>query len=390
MTVNAATMGSSKSVILVLAMLVVFNSGPTPCTSFQISSAFPFQKQTVFFAELGPKKTQNRRERHLDRHSTHIQLSLKRESEETTLSPSRDVTKIAKDVAQRLAKSAAFFTIAMTVLMSNGGIASASDYGSLSPEQKAVAEAWRSVDNSFNDRTFNGQDWFQLRQVAVKRKYKSIEEAQSEIKFMVDKLGDKYTRYLSPDKYQSMVDSATGTLAGVGVEITTTSDGDGTRVIAADVEENSPASRAGIQSNDVFVQVDGYTVPATATPDDVASRLRGPPGSKVGVLMERPSNGKTIDTVMTRDKITVTSVKSYMSEKPGIGKVGVIRIKSFSGTTSQKVTDMLTDLTKKGAKAFVLDLRRNPGGLLPGGVDTAGLFLDANQPVVFTISKSGT
>jgi len=317
---------------------------------------------------------------------------------------------------QNLAKSAAFFIMSVTILLSNGGglanyniamteeledgnflrnmlqstimIASASDYGSLTAEQKAVAEAWRVVDNSFIDRTFNGQDWFQMRQQAVKQKYKSMEEARNNIAFMIDKLGDKYTRYLPPDKYQSLVDSATGTLAGVGVEISTTADGK--KVIAADVEENSPASRAGIQPNDVFLQVGGYVLTESSTPDDVASRLRGPAGSKVDVVVERPSNGKTIDAIVTREQYTVTSVKGYISDKvPGLGKVGVIRIKSFSGTTALKVTEMLQDLKRKGAQAFVLDVRRNPGGLLPGGVDTASLFLDANQPIVFTITKSG-
>ena len=98
-----------------------------------------------------------------------------------------------------------------------GSPAIASDYGSLTVEQKAVAEAWRLVDNSFIDRTFNNQDWFQLRQDNIKRKYKSMNEAQDAITIMLGKLGDKYTRYLSPAKYQSLVDSATGTLAGVEI-----------------------------------------------------------------------------------------------------------------------------------------------------------------------------
>jgi hypothetical protein len=92
-----------------------------------------------------------------------------------------------------------------------------SDFNSLSDEQKLVAEAWRLVDNSFLDRTFNGQDWFGLRQRYVKQRYKTTEEAQSAIEQMLSLLGDKYTRYLSPAKYNSLVNSATGTLAGVGI-----------------------------------------------------------------------------------------------------------------------------------------------------------------------------
>lgn len=266
--------------------------------------------------------------------------------------------------------------------------ASAANYASLSDEQKAVAEAWRLVDNSFLDRTFNNQDWFQTRQDVIKKKYKNMDEARDGIATMVSTLGDKYTRYLPPDKYQSIVNSATGTLAGIGVEISPTPDGQA--IMAADVEENSPAKLGGINPRDIFLEVDGYKFAkdGSALPDNVAERVRGPIGSKVGVVMER--DGKTLDFILTRAQIKVTSVKTYLSDRSGVpGKIGVIRIKSFSGTTSSAVADAITDLKKKGATSFLIDVRGNPGGLLPGGVETAGLFLQNNLPVVFVVDKTG-
>jgi carboxyl-terminal processing protease len=262
----------------------------------------------------------------------------------------------------------------------------AADYGSLTPEQKTVAEAWRLVDNSFLDRTFNGQDWFALRQkYVVGTKYANMDEARSSIDKMVATLGDKYTRYLPPAKYQSIVDTATGTVAGVGIEISVNKEG---RIMASDLEDTGPAKAGGVLTNDIFVEVDGTKFDTEgATPDDVAVRLRGPEGSKVGVVMER--NGKTLDYILTRKPIKITAVKSYMSNINGVGKVGVIRIKSFSGTTSTTVADEYNALKKKGAQAYVIDVRGNPGGLLPGGADTAALFLDANKPLVFVVNKKG-
>jgi Periplasmic protease len=146
--------------------------------------------------------------------------------------------------------------------------------------------------------------------------------------------------------------------------------------------------QGGIQKGDTFLEVDGVKFDdGKSTPDDVASKLRGPEGSKVGIVMKR--DGKVQDFILTREPITITSVRSYMSDKAGVGKVGVVRIKSFSGTTAQTVKDAIVDLKKKGAEALVLDLRGNPGGLLPGGVDTAALFLEANKPVVFVVDKRG-
>jgi carboxyl-terminal processing protease len=201
---------------------------------------------------------------------------------------------------------------------------------------------------------------------------------------MVASLGDKYTRYLPPAD-QSIVDTATGTVAGVGIEISVNKEG---RIMASDLEDTGPAKAGGVQTNDIFVEVDGTKFDSDKyTPDDVAVRLRGPEGSKVGVVMER--NGKTLDYILTRKPIKITAVKSYLATVNGVGKVGVIRIKSFSGTTSTTVADEYNALKKKGAQAYVIDVRGNPGGLLPGGADTAALFLDANKPLVFVVNKKG-
>jgi carboxyl-terminal processing protease len=261
------------------------------------------------------------------------------------------------------------------------------DYGSFTPEQRFIAEAWRTVDNSYLDRTFNNQNWFQLRQDAINKKYKNMDEARAEVDKMLSTLGDRYTRYLSPSKYDSMVNAATGNVFGVGVELAMNNAND--RVIVGDVEMSGPAAKEGIKPNDVIIRVDGVEfTDGKATPDDVAGSIRGPAGSKVGMTVER--DGKSLDFILTREPIKITSVRSYVGDKSGLdGKVGVVRIKSFSGTTAETVKSALEDLKKKGAKSYVLDLRGNPGGLLPGGVDTASLFLDANKPVVFVVNKSG-
>ena len=151
---------------------------------------------------------------------------------------------------------------------------------------------------------------------------------------------------------------------------------------------NRMVRRHGGDCKDVFIEVDGVKLDdGKSTPDDVALVVRGPEGSKVCVVVER--DGKIMDFILTREPIKITSVRSYMADsKAGVsGKVGIIRIKNFSGTTSETVKSELLNLKKKGATNFVLDLRGNPGGLLPGGVDTASLFLEANKPVVFVVDK---
>lgn len=315
--------------------------------------------------------------------NSHLVLKGRRQSaihSESPQSPAT-ITTTQRNDANFLSTTAAAFALATSLVLSPLQPAVASGYESLSPEQKFVAEAWRTVDATFLDRTFNGQDWFQVRQDLVQKKYKSMDEAQAAVANMMSKLGDKYTKYLSPAKYQSLVDSATGTLAGIGVEIATNKD---KFPIVSDVEPNSPAQKAGLLPNDVFVESDGVKFDQTTTPDDVALKLRGPQGSRVSVTVQRGDTATTKDFIIQREPIKVTSVRSYSK-----GKTGVIRIKNFSATTAATVKETVEELKKKGAKTILFDLRGNPGGLLPGGTETASLFLKSNQPLVFVVSNKG-
>ena len=319
----------------------------------------------------------------VERLSTSMRLSYGDDNEITsTRKHDNQVDRIRnKGVAASVASLVLAMSVCFVPLASEP--AHAAGYGSFTPEQKMVTEAWREVDSTYLDRTFNGQDWFQMRQDLVKQKYKSMDEAHNAVEDMMSKLGDKYTRYLSPAKYQSMVDAATGTLAGVGVEIATNKE---KLVMVSDVEPDSPAQKAGLLPNDVFLEGGGATFDKTSTPDDVALRLRGPVGSKVGVTILRDGK-ETKDFIIQREALKVTSVRSYIAQTNK--EVGVIRIKSFSGTTSSTVKEAFEDLKKKGAKQILFDLRSNPGGLLPGGVETASLFLKANKPVVYVVSNKG-
>ena len=84
---------------------------------------------------------------------------------------------------------------------------------------RLAAEAWRAVDEIYYDRTFNGNDWFKLRQEIVKKDYKTDEEVYKNIASMLTKLGDKYTRFLAPAQYTALMNSAQGELTGVGLEL---------------------------------------------------------------------------------------------------------------------------------------------------------------------------
>lgn len=242
------------------------------------------------------------------------------------------------------------------------------------------------MDKLYLDRTFNGQDWFALRQTALKKKYKTTQEVYDGIKAMLEPLGDPYTRFLVPAQYDSLYGLATGSVAGVGVSLFI--DPVTNELTVAEVEKGAPAEAAGLKAGDQLVNVDGQPTKGLLV-DDCANLLRGPAGTKVGVVAKPKGGvGGDKDLIITRQVINIQSVEASVANK-GAKKVGVIRIRSFSQTTAGTVAQELNKLEKSGISAIVIDLRGNPGGFLGGGIDTARLFLPSYEKIVSVVGKTG-
>ncbi|KAI0567473.1 Peptidase S41 [Gracilaria domingensis] len=253
----------------------------------------------------------------------------------------------------------------------------------LTEPQKLVAEAWRIVDQSFVDRTFNHKDWFQTRMRAVKKSYGSMEEAYKAIRDMLALLEDPYTRFLTPPEYISLTSSTTGEVAGVGVEMFPTRVDNNLKVTAP--IDDSPAERAGVRPSDVIKFIDGEDT-SSLTPDEAAARIRGRPGSIVTLtVVHDGGNGKEESFNLTRVNLKLKSVKSSMPKPREL----YIKIKQFSSSTADDLKAALEEYNNKEIDRIILDLRNNSGGYFPGGVDVARLFLKAGTPIVYVMDKSG-
>jgi carboxyl-terminal processing protease len=193
---------------------------------------------------------------------------------------------------------------------------------------------------------------------------------QSALNGMIGHL-DPHSSYMDAQGFQDMQVETTGEFGGLGMEVTT----DNKAVKVVSPIDDTPAAKAGILAGDVIIQVDG--TPVSDLPlDTVVSKLRGPPGSKVTIAIQRAKVAKPIIVTLTREVIKNRPV-SYRAEG---GNVGYIRITEFNELTTPELSDAIKALLAKipvgQMKGYILDLRNNPGGLLDQAVSVVNTFVN--------------
>lgn len=262
-----------------------------------------------------------------------------------------------------------------------GGIPSASAF---TTEQQLVLEAWRTVNRAYYDGSFNHQNWWQIRDRALKQQISDTDAAYSAIESMLTKLDEPFTRLLRPEQYRSLQVNTTGELSGVGLQIGIKPDRHEIEVIAPIA--GSPAAQAGILPHDIIRQIDA--IPADSlTLDEAAMRMRGEVGTNVSLVVETPSQTAR-EVILVRQKIELNPLTAELRTTPNKQKIGYLRLSQFSAKAPQEIADRLKQFEKQGATGYILDLRNNPGGLLQAGIEIAREWLD-DGTIVYTVNRQG-
>jgi carboxyl-terminal processing protease len=149
------------------------------------------------------------------------------------------------------------------------------------------------------------------------------------------------------------------------------------------VYDDSPAKRAGIEVGDVITRADGRSLGGRKQ-EDAVSLVKGPPGSDVRLTWVH--RGRRTTKEVTRSTVTVPVVASSLRRRAAC-KVGVVRLATFSSGAHAEVYTALRRLEDRGAKAYVLDLRDNGGGLVNEAQLVASAFLDEG-PIVTTRGRA--
>ena len=189
---------------------------------------------------------------------------------------------------------------------------------------------------------------------------------------------DPYSSYMSPETFNEMQTETSGEFGGLGIEVGMES---GVVKVISPIDD-TPASNAGIKAGDYIVKINKTQVQGKSLSEAV-DLMRGPVGSEIELTIRRKGERKALTFNIVREIIQIQSVKSDLLEK----NIGYLRLTSFNENSSEQIKKKIKDLEEnKSIKAYILDLRNNPGGLLSQAIKISDFFLD-NGEIVSTKSR---
>jgi carboxyl-terminal processing protease len=201
----------------------------------------------------------------------------------------------------------------------------------------------------------------------------------SAIAGMLNSVHDRYTVFLDPKDYAELNTGLDGSdFGGTGIVI---QEDDASHYIAvSDVVPDAPADKLGVQQDDLIIAIDGQSTKGWSI-DRASGHLRGKEGTKVSITLQR--DGKALPPItITRAKIHQLSVFDKMLPN----NIGYVALTVFGRDTTTELTAALDRLQKKGARAYILDLRNNGGGYLNAAVGVSSKFISSG-PIVSVESR---
>lgn len=240
---------------------------------------------------------------------------------------------------------------------------------------------WRLINTKYVDQTNNEQNWSKWR-----HKYDKVirtdADAYVAIDTMVASLNDPYTKFLDPKEFADETSSIKGSLKGIGIQIGVK---DGKLMVIAPIED-TPAEKAGLLADDEILSIDGNSTKGI-TVDKAADQIRGPEGTQVTLVIKRKDMEPKSYTI-TRAEIEIKSVSQKIPDNIKMpNDICYIRLSSFISRNAAKEFESIL-ANSQNKKAFIVDLRSNPGGLLSNAIVISNMFLDGGA-IVSTVDRDG-
>ena len=197
---------------------------------------------------------------------------------------------------------------------------------------------------------------------------------------LIRELNDPYTELFSPKDYKQFNTRTGGRYGGLGMTIELRD----ASIVVAKVFPHTPAERAGVREGDRIVQVDTTSTRGWST-QQASDALTGTPGTTVRARFLRPGVDQPLDFQFTRAIVHVPAVPFTLV----LGTVGYVPLQSFNENAASDLEAAIKDVQSRGAKGVILDLRRNPGGILEQSLEVSNLFLKQGLEIATVRARGG-
>ncbi len=193
---------------------------------------------------------------------------------------------------------------------------------------------------------------------------------------------DPHSGFYGRREFSEMQDEQSSHFYGIGVTINQRNG----RLYVLGVSQGMPAERAGLRYGDAIIAVDGQSTKDWPQ-SDALKHVRGERGAEVSLTIERAGAPEPLTVEVTRDEVPFPSVRNSFMMRPGIGYIGLTG--GFNQETTEELRGAVSQLKEQGMNSLILDLRRNPGGLLDQSVRVAEMFLPKGLEIVSVRGREG-
>lgn len=217
----------------------------------------------------------------------------------------------------------------------------------------------------------------QVRQLIETHSLKDISEEDlltGALDGMTAALEDPYSDFLDADETSQFTDSIESSFEGIGATL----ENKGEDILIVAPIKGAPAEEAGLRAGDVITAVDGESIEGMAV-EEAVQLIRGEKGTVVTLTIRR--GGQEADYEITRDTIPIETVYSEVKQQDG-KKIGYIEVTQFSEPTADEFLEQLEALEAEDIDSLIIDVRGNPGGLLPAVIEMTEGFVPTDKPVV--------